>query len=129
MSKQKRKGDTFERELATYFNETADMNTAYRAPLSGGGKVNSHGGADLIGVPDLFVEAKRVERLNFMDAIRQAEKNSQETNSPETPIVINRRNRMTTEESICFLRLKDFMKYYNAYLQLTGRQKSKNSVA
>jgi len=129
MSKQKRKGDTFERELATYFNETADMNTAYRAPLSGGGKVNSHGGADLIGVPDLFVEAKRVERLNFMDAIRQAERNSQETNSPETPIVINRRNRMTTEESICFLRLKDFMKYYNAYLQLTGRQKSKNSVA
>ena len=89
MSKQKRKGDTFERELATYFNETADMNTAYRAPLSGGGKVSSHGGADLIGVPDLFVEAKRVERLNFMDAIRQAERNSQETNSPETPIVIN----------------------------------------
>ena len=80
-------------------------------------------------MPDLFVEAKRVERLNFMDAIRQAERNSQETNSPETPIVINRRNRMTTEESICFLRLKDFMKYYNAYLQLTGRQKSKNSVA
>lgn len=128
MSSQKRKGDTFERELATYFNETADISTAYRAPLSGGGKVSSHGGADLIGVPDLFVEAKRVERLNFMDAIRQAERNSQETNSPETPIVINRRNRMTTEDSICFLRLKDFMKYYNAYLKLTGRQKSKTSV-
>ena len=128
MSSQKRKGDTFERELATYFNETADISTAYRAPLSGGGKVSSDGGADLIGVPDLFVEAKRVERLNFMDAIRQAERNSQETNSPETPIVINRRNRMTTEDSICFLRLKDFMKYYNAYLKLTGRQKSKTSV-
>ena len=129
MSRQKRKGDGFERELAAYFNEEADINTAYRAPLSGGGKVNSHGGADLIGVPDLFVEAKRVERLNFMDAIRQAEKNSQETNSPEPPIVINRRNRMTTEESLCVLRLKDFMKYYNAFLELTGRHKSKNSVA
>lgn len=118
MNSQKNKGDRFERELAEYFNSTAKITTAFRAPLSGGGFVSTSGGADLMGVPDLFVEAKRVERLNFMDAIRQAEKNSQETNSPETPIVINRRNRMATEDSLCLLRLKNFMKYYKAYLAL-----------
>lgn len=121
MRKHKIKGDKYERELGKYFNEVLGIETAHRAPLSGGGFVgNMVGGADVIGVPDLFIEAKRVERLNFMDAVRQAEGNRDKTNSPEVPIVINRRNQMTTGQSLCVLRLDDFMKFYKVYLQTTG---------
>lgn len=121
MRKHKVKGDKYERELGKYFNEVLGIETAHRAPLSGGGFVgNMVGGADVIGVPDLFIEAKRVERLNFMDAVRQAESNRDKTNSPEVPIVINRRNQMTTGQSLCVLRLDDFIKFYKVYLETTG---------
>lgn len=121
MRKHKVKGDRYERELGQYFNDVLGIETAHRAPLSGGGFVgNMVGGADVIGVPDLFIEAKRVERLNFMDAVRQAESNRDKTNSPEVPIVINRRNQMTTGQSLCVLRLDDFIKFYKVYLETTG---------
>ena len=121
MRKHKVKGDKYERELGKYFNDVLGIETAHRAPLSGGGFVgNMVGGADVIGVPDLFIEAKRVERLNFMDAVRQAESNRDKTNSPEVPIVINRRNQMTTGQSRCVLRLDDFIKFYKVYLETTG---------
>lgn len=82
--------------------------------------VGLSGGADLNGVPELFIEAKRVERLNFLDAIRQVERNKQKTNSPEIPVVINRRNRMTTGESLCLVRLDDFLKLYSSHLREIG---------
>jgi hypothetical protein len=116
----KRKGDGYERELAAYINEQTGLKTAHRAPLSGGGMVGLSGGADINGVPELFIEAKRVERLNFLDAIRQAERNKQKTNSPEIPVVINRRNRMTTGESLCLVRLDDFLKLYSSHLRELG---------
>jgi len=78
------------------------------------------GGADLIGVPGLFIEAKRVERLNFHEAMRQAEGNIIKTNSPETPIVVNRKNRMKTGDSLCLLRLDEFIKFYKSYLREIG---------
>ena len=115
----KRKGDNYERELASYINDKAGVKS-FRAPLSGGGHVGMSGGADLLGVPALFVEAKRVERLNFHDAMRQAEGNIQKTSSPDVPIVINRKNRMPTGQSLCLLRLDDFLKFYSAYLKQEG---------
>lgn len=116
---QKRKGDAFERELAAYLTDHIGIECA-RAPLSGGGKVGMTGGADLIGPPYLFVEAKRVERLNFLDAMRQAEGNVDKTKSPDVPIVVNRRSRMKTGESLCLLRLDDFLKFYRAFLRENG---------
>jgi hypothetical protein len=118
----KTKGDRFERELAAHLNQECYTVTqsAYRAPLSGGGFVMSSGGADLVGTPDLFVEAKRVERCNFKEAMRQAERNAIDTKSPETPIVINRMNHMKIKDSYCVLRLENFIKYYNAWLKQEG---------
>lgn len=78
------------------------------------------GGSDLLGTPDLFIEAKRVERLNFHDAMRQAERNIKTSNSPDVPIVVNRKNRMTTGDSLCLIRLDDFLKFYLAFLQREG---------
>jgi hypothetical protein len=118
----KRKGDAYERELAAYINDATGLNCS-RAPLSGGGKVGMHGTADLIGTPALFVEAKRVERLNFHDALRQAETNISKTNSMCMPLVVNRRSRMKTGESLCLLRLDDLLKLYRCYLVLNGYTK------
>lgn len=115
----KRKGDTYERELAAYINEATGL-SAFRAPLSGGGKVGMSGGADILGTPNLFIEAKRVERLNFHDALRQAERNIDKTKSPDAAVVINRKNRMQTGDSLCLLRLDDFLRYYRAYLLQEG---------
>lgn len=121
MSRQKNKGDNYERELAAYINENTGLTSASRAPLSGGGAIGIlSGGADLLGVPELFIEAKRVERLNFHEAMRQAEKNLKETGSPDIPVVINRRNRTPTGRSLCLLRLDDLLRLYCYYLRERG---------
>ena len=116
------KGDKYERELAAYINEKTGLES-FRAPLSGGGKVGMTGGADILGTPELFIEAKRVERLNFHDAMRQAEKNVDITKSHSSPIVINRKSRMNTGDSLCLIRLDEFLKFYVAYLRLEGLTK------
>ena len=118
----KQKGDKYERELAAYINEHTGL-SSFRAPLSGGGHVNMVGGADLLGTPDLFVEAKRVERLNFHNALRQAETNIEKTRSDSSALVVNRKSRMPTGDSLCLLRLDNFLKYYLAYLQREGLTK------
>lgn len=115
MSKQKRKGDDFERELAAYINEKVGIQ-CFRAPLSGGGKVGMAGGTDILGAPELFIEAKRVERLNFHDALRQVETNISKTRAQDRGVVINRRSREPTGRSLVLLRLDDFLSLYRGYL-------------
>ena len=120
---QKSKGDKYERELAEHINSATGLHSS-RAPLSGGGAIGIlSGGADLLGTPGMFVEAKRVERLNFHDAMRQAERNLDTRNSDEAPVVINRMNRMATGDSLCLLRLDDLLRFYRAYLLSEGHVK------
>jgi len=120
LSRQKNKGDNYERELAAYINKHTGLDS-FRAPLSGGGNLTTHGGADLLGTPNLFIEAKRVERLNFHDALAQAERNQDMSGAhTHAPIVINRRNRMSTGDSLCLLRLDAFLFFYKYYLKNEG---------
>ena len=120
MNSPKRKGDGFERELAYYFNQRCGTD-AYRTPLSGGGRRDLAPTADITGLPELFVEAKRVERLNFHDALSQAERNHQRSGAEEDiTVVVNRRNRQTTGESLCLLRLDDLIRLYVVYLHSIG---------
>ena len=127
MSRQKNKGDNYERELAAYITKHTGLDS-FRAPLSGGGNLTSHGGADLIGTPYLFVEAKRVERLNFHDALAQAERNQHMSGAHEdAPIVINRRNRMSTGDSLCLLRLDAFLFFYEYFLKREGLSNDKKT--
>jgi len=124
----KQKGDKYERELAAYFNQHVfdGRDVVFRAPLSGGGSINFEGGgADLNGTQDLFVEAKRVEKLNIRDALRQAESNlvKRDMTALEMPVVINRRNGETTGQSVVSLRLDDFLCLYRHHLAKTGHLK------
>ena len=118
---QKRKGDRYEVDLAHWFNDHIfNENRCQRAPLSGGGKIDVVGGADLIGTPDIFVEAKRVERLNVREAMKQAERNIRLTHAPEKPVVITRRNGEKLGESLVVMRLHDWRELYTAYLLEKG---------
>ena len=78
------------------------------------------GGSDILGAPGLFIEAKRTERLNPHKAIEQAERNARETNAPEHPVVIQRRNHQRTGDSIVHMRLDDLLVFYAAYLRDQG---------
>lgn len=115
----KRKGDGYERELAKYLNEKMfdGDDKVQRMPLSGGGAVKSSGGSDLKNTPHIFVEAKRTEKFKIHESIKQAEFNAELSKSEDTPIVITRRNRESTGESLCVLRLDDFLKFYKAMLE------------
>lgn len=65
-----------------------------------------NGDADVVGVPGLHIECKRVERLNVENALRQAEQDSQ---GGKIPVVMHRANR---EEWKVTLRLGDFMEIW-----------------
>lgn len=112
-----RKGSGYERELAAFLNETLDINTCARAPLSGGGFIGGYTwGSDIIGLPHLHVEAKRTEKFKPREALAQAEKAIARSHSTDMPVVITRRNREPTADSIVVLRLSDFTRIYSAYL-------------
>lgn len=109
----KQKGDAFERELVAHFNTELGL-TASRAYFTFD-PIEHDGAQDLIGIPGLAIEAKRVETLSFPAALKQAITNAK---GGDIPVVINRRNRQRLPESYTLLRLEDFMRLYAAYLQL-----------
>ena len=118
----KAKGDTFERDLASYFNTTHGLRS-HRTPLSGGGlgfAYNTAPSADLTGTPMIAVEAKRTERLNIHDAMAQAIKTSAAHSNADLPIVITRRNHQLLSDSLVIMRLKDFSIFYSALLHKHG---------
>lgn len=62
--------------------------------------------ADVVGLPGLHIECKFVERLNIMEALRQA---IHDAKSGLIPVVFHKRSR---EEWLVTLRAEDFMKIY-----------------
>lgn len=64
------------------------------------------GSADVIGVPGLHIEVKRVENLNIEKAMQQAEGDAKEG---ETPAVFHRKNREAWKVT---MRLEDFVKLW-----------------
>ena len=113
-SSPKRKGDGYERELAKYFNEKIfnGEDKVQRMPLSGGGAIKSSGGSDLKNTPHIYVEAKRTEKFKIHESMRQVLENIKTSESDSMPVVITRRNRETTGDSLCVLKLDDFIELY-----------------
>lgn len=69
-----------------------------------------NGNADVVGLPGIHVECKRVEKLNIDDAMRQAKRDARKN---ELPAVFHRRN---GEDWKVTMYLDDWMKMYPEYI-------------
>ena len=67
----------------------------------------ANGDADIVGLPHIHIECKRVENLNIYQAVEQAKSDSK---SEELPAVFHRKNR---KEWLVTMPLKDWIKLYN----------------
>ena len=68
----------------------------------------ANGDADVIGLPNIHIECKRVQNLNIYNAIKQAQNDA---NSNELPAVFHRKDR---QEWLVTMTLDDWMKIYKA---------------
>lgn len=86
MINSKKKGAAGEREFANYCKEFGlDVR---RTAQYNGKELDSK--ADVVGIPGIHVEVKRVEQLNIHKAMEQANRDSGDSN--EIPIVAHRKN-------------------------------------
>ena len=96
----RKKGAAGERELAKKLRK-------YGYECRRGQQFNgADGSADVIGLPGIHIECKRVERLNLEDAMAQSRRDAREG---EIPTVMHRKNNC---EWLVTLRLDDFMRMY-----------------
>ena len=98
----RQKGAGGERELSRILREHG-YNCRRGQQYSG-----ANGDADVVGLPGIHIECKRVERLNISEAMKQAVKDA---DVAEVPAVFHRKNR---EGWLVTLTLDDFMKLYKA---------------
>ena len=74
------------------------------------------GAADVIGLPQIHIECKRVERLNIYDAIEQAKSNATAKEIPfgesNLPAVFHRKN---NHEWLVTMRLEDWIELYREW--------------
>lgn len=79
----KRKGNAGEREFAKFCRDRG-YDTRRGQQYAG-----ANGDADVVGLPNVHIEVKRVERLNIEDALFQSRRDSR---IGEIPIVAHRKN-------------------------------------
>lgn len=99
------KGKKGELELANILKEYG-FDDARRSQQYAG--INND--ADLVGLPNLHIECKRVEKLNIHNAVQQMKRDKRED---ELGTVFHRRNRT---EWLVTMTLDDFMEIYKRYL-------------
>ena len=68
--------------------------------------------ADCVGLPDIYIEVKRVEHLNIHDAMAQAVRDSEAENKGNMPIVAHRKN---GTEWLVTMRAADWFKLYREW--------------
>lgn len=69
----------------------------------------ANGDADVVGLPNIYIECKRVERLNLYDAMAQAKHDAK---GDELPAVFHRKNNC---KWLVTVELEDFMKLYKEW--------------
>ena len=99
----KTKGRVGERELATILRGYG-YETRRGQQFSG-----KNGDADVVGLPGIHIECKRVERLNLQDAFDQSKRDARDG---EFPTVFHRRNHC---EWLVTMRLVDFIELYTEW--------------
>ena len=103
----KQKGKRGELELAHKLN---DYGFDARRSVQYNGKAED-GEADLLGLPGIHVECKRVEKLNLYDAMAQA---IHDAKAVELPAVFHRKNHSAW---LVTMRLSDWMELYKEYFE------------
>ena len=99
----RQKGKAGELELA---NKLKDYGYETKRSVQYNGK---DGQADVVGLPSIHIEAKRVERLNIYDAMAQAKRDAK---NGDFPTVFHRKNRCGW---LVTMELDDFMEIYEEY--------------
>lgn len=75
------------------------------------------GQADVLGLPHIHIECKRVEKLNIYDAIAQAKR---DTKNGDKPTVFHRKNRCNW---LVTMELDSFMELYACYEKINNLEK------
>ena len=104
----RQKGAAGERELANYFKGHG-FDTRRGQQFSG-----LQGDADVVGLPRIHIESKRVEKLNLDKAMEQSIRDSR---VGEIPTVMHRKNRA---EWLCTMKLSDWIEMYKCWLEHTN---------
>lgn len=102
MKNNRRKGKVGELELAGILREYGYE--ARRGQQFSG----ANGDADVVGLPGVHIECKRVEQLNLCSALTQAQRDAK---GHELPAVFHRRNREKWQVTMA---LEDWIKLYRA---------------
>ena len=68
-----------------------------------------NGDADVVGLPYIHLEIKRVEKLNIDDALQQSIRDARDT---EVPVVMHRKNRTEWKVTMLF---DDWIKMYKTW--------------
>lgn len=111
MINSKDKGKRFERELAHKLN---DYGFECRRTEQYCG--NTGDASDVVGLPDIHVEAKHVEQMHLYDWIEQSNRDSK--GNGRIPAVFHRKN---NAEILVSMTLDNWMKIYKGYLN--GKEK------
>lgn len=110
----RQKGARGERELATELRKYG-YETRRGQQYSG-----ANGDADVVGLPGIHIEVKRVEKLNIDNAMQQAINDSKEG---EIPAVFHRRDRKPWKVTML---IEDWMKMYE-YINLRRKHDERNT--
>jgi hypothetical protein len=107
----KQKGDRGERELSNKLKEYG------YGTRRGQQYCGANGDADVVGLPGIHIECKRVEKLNIDEALEQATADSEPTindiHKPlKLPAVFHRRNKKMWKVTMY---LEDWIKLYDRY--------------
>lgn len=100
----RQKGAAGERELSRKLEEVFGIKCRRSQQFCG-----ANGDSDVVGIPGVHIECKRVEKLNIHEAVKQAVSDSSKTGG--VPVVCHRKNR---EEWLLTVRLDDAMKLFDA---------------
>lgn len=100
----KQKGARGERELSSKLKEYG-YETRRGQQYCG-----ANGDADVVGLPGIHIECKRVERLNLYDAISQAKADAKNN---EIPTVFHRKDRC---KWLVTMELQDWIKLYREFV-------------
>lgn len=105
-NRSQRKGADGERELASELRK-------YGYEIRRGGSLSFGTVPDLVGLPGVHIECKRVEKLNVPAAMQQSIADSERFNDG-VPALFHRRNR---QQWLVTMRLTDWMRLYNGNVE------------